>query len=87
MSANNTDSKSPRGAKLFAVLLRELHRCGVRPVAGDMRSAMRVHVSERLREETAGRDTSPGHGVRAWAARAAERILASSVPAADRRAS
>jgi hypothetical protein len=43
-------SKTPRGRKLMAGILKELHRHQVVPVRGEMREAMRVEAARTLRD-------------------------------------
>jgi hypothetical protein len=47
-------SKSKRGRKLFAALMKEIHRRGVTPVKGELRNRMRRAVADKMVNEAEG---------------------------------
>ena len=65
-------SKSPRGRKLMAALLQELHRRGIAPVKGDLKQLMRYDVARKIEAE----DNGDTRGVRSWSRIAADADLA-----------
>ena len=64
-------SKSKRGQKLFAALIKELHRRGVTPVKGELRNRMRLAVANRMASETKGDE----QGVVSWARETANHLM------------